>query len=163
MDETIAGWDRYHWARAVQWLLDGSFHEKALPEPNISGAADLQSRWQADNIGEVAPDSSILTCARAVRWAESLFSCAEVIAPVSNIKALPGCRAPTSEPNQALVAALRDLLGMAEDGRLQSFIGTGFFADGSRAAAWVDHHPNVYEMLGALAWLQAEYINRHEN
>ena len=77
-----------------------------------------------------------------------------------NVKALPGCKAPTAEPNQALIRGMRDLLQMAEDGRLQSFIGTGFMADGARLSSWFDAHPNVYEMLGSIAWLHAEYIGR---
>lgn len=80
---------------------------------------------------------------------------------MSNVTALPGVRAPVSGPNEALVSVLRDLLSRAEAGHLQSFIGTGFQADGMRAAAWADQHDNVYQMLGALAWLQAEYVHRH--
>lgn len=80
---------------------------------------------------------------------------------MSNVRALPGSVAPTSEPNTALVQMLRDMLVMAEDGRLRSFIGTGFCADGARLAMWADAHPNVYEMLGAIAWLQAEYLHKH--
>lgn len=80
---------------------------------------------------------------------------------MSNVAALPGVRLQNGAPNEALIGVLRDLLDRAESGQLQSFIGTGFQADGLRAAAWVDHHGNVYEMLGALAWLQAEYVHRH--
>ena len=64
-------------------------------------------------------------------------------------------------PNAPLVEGLRQLLEMAEAGQLQSFVGTGFTCDGLRAAHWSDYHTDVYQMLGALAWLQAEYINRH--
>jgi hypothetical protein len=81
---------------------------------------------------------------------------------VSNVQALPGSRVPSAEPNPAIVDRIRALLEMAEDGRLQSFIGTGFCADGGRLSLWCDQHTNVYEMLGSLAWLQAEYIHRHE-
>jgi hypothetical protein len=66
-----------------------------------------------------------------------------------------------TEPNAGLIAALQDLLNMAETGQLQSFVGTGFTRDGLRAATWADFHSDVYQMLGALAWLQAEYIHRH--
>ena len=60
-----------------------------------------------------------------------------------------------------LIRVLRDALARAESGELQSFIGTGFNADGTRLAVWADLHENVYEMAGALTWLQAEYIHRH--
>ncbi|MBP8274348.1 MAG: hypothetical protein KAY59_07930 [Acidobacteria bacterium] len=79
---------------------------------------------------------------------------------MTNVAALPGCRVPDA-PNEGLVSALRDMLTRAERGELQSFIGTGFCADGMRIALWSDQHPNVYEMMGALAWLQAEYTHRH--
>lgn len=80
---------------------------------------------------------------------------------MTNITALPGVRLPNSGPNEALVDLLRDLLSRAETGQLQSLIGTGFQSDGLRMGVWADCHSNVYEMLGALAWLQAEYIHRH--
>jgi hypothetical protein len=82
---------------------------------------------------------------------------------VSNISALPGCRVPTTEPETALVNALRDLLERAEKGELRSFVGTGFMADGLRLAIWCDFEPDVYKMLGTLAWLQHEYVHRHAN
>jgi hypothetical protein len=65
------------------------------------------------------------------------------------------------EVNTTLVSMLEAVLRDAKSGQLQSFIGTGFLADGLRYAAWADQHPNVYEMLGAIAWLHAEYIQRH--
>ena len=77
------------------------------------------------------------------------------------VVALPGSKVPSVAPNEAVVALMRKLLTMAESGQLQSFIGTGFTADGPRLALWADEHVNVYEMLGALAWLQAEYIHKH--
>ncbi len=80
---------------------------------------------------------------------------------MTNVTALPGATVPTGEPNAALVRGLRDLLADAEAGRLQSFIGCGFMADGHRLSACFDSHENVYEMMGSLAWLQAEYVERH--
>lgn len=80
---------------------------------------------------------------------------------MSNVAALPGCKVQDGKPNEALIAMLRDLLSRAERGELQSLIGTGFMADGLRMGVWGDSHPNVYEMMGALAWLQAEYVHRH--
>ena len=78
------------------------------------------------------------------------------------VRALPGMRVPGhAEPHQPLIDNLRDLLARAEDGELQSFVGTGFMADGARLASWCDRHQNVYEMLGALSWLHAEYIHKH--
>lgn len=79
----------------------------------------------------------------------------------ASVTAMPGCSVPTSEPNQALVAALRDLLSRAESGHLQSFVGTGFMADGLRMGFWCDLHPNIYEQLGSIEWLKAEYMHRH--
>jgi hypothetical protein len=82
---------------------------------------------------------------------------------VTNILAMPGLRNPidAAKPNDGLISALRQLLAMAESGQLQSYIGTGFTCDGLRMATWGDHHDDVYQMLGALAWLQSEYLHRH--
>jgi hypothetical protein len=80
---------------------------------------------------------------------------------MSNVQSLPGVRPYSGEPNFALVDALRDLLTRAECGQLRSMVGTGFMLDGTRMAVWADAHDNVYEMLGALVWLQAEYVHRH--
>ena len=81
---------------------------------------------------------------------------------MSNVRAIPGLRVPGhAEPDPVLIATIRGLLDRAESGELQSFVGTGFLADGCRLSTWVDRHENVYEMFGALAWLQAEYIHRH--
>jgi len=81
---------------------------------------------------------------------------------MGTVSALPGSCVPGNRTvNTALVEALRELLSRATAGELQSFIGTGFQADGTRAAFWCDQHVNVYEMLGSLAWLQAEYIHKH--
>lgn len=79
----------------------------------------------------------------------------------SNVKSLPGCKLYSGEPNAALVDVLRDMLARAETGQLQSMIGTGFMLDGMRMSYWADSHTDIYEMLGALAWLQAEYVHRH--
>lgn len=72
-----------------------------------------------------------------------------------------GIRAPTSEPNSALVKVLRDALELAESGMLQSFIGTGWLADGNRVSTVADFHDNVYAMLGAIEMLKQEYLARH--
>lgn len=80
---------------------------------------------------------------------------------MTNVTALPGVRPPSPGPLPELVNLLRDMLERAESGELQSFIGTGFCADGMRLAVWADAHVNTYEMLGALAWLQHEYVQRH--
>jgi len=65
------------------------------------------------------------------------------------------------EPNKQLVKNLLDLLEMANSGELQSFIGTGFTSDGLRVTTWGDYHNDRHQMLGSLAWMQAEYIHRH--
>jgi hypothetical protein len=80
----------------------------------------------------------------------------------NKVVALPGLKTPGhAEPNQPLIDNLRDLLARAEAGELQSFVGTGFMADGCRLASWCDTHENIYEMHGALGWLLAEYVHRH--
>lgn len=82
---------------------------------------------------------------------------------MTNVVGLDGKAPPprlTGEPNPSLIDALRDMLRMAESGELQSFIGTGFVADGNRLSIWFNNHPNVYEMLGAIAWLEHEYVAR---
>ena len=65
----------------------------------------------------------------------------------------------TGEPSAGLIAALKAALAMAETGELQSLICTGFLAGGERISFWAPDHENVIEMLGALAWLQHEYVN----
>lgn len=81
-----------------------------------------------------------------------------------NVVGLHGRQPPQlGQPNPALVDLLGDLLELAKTGRLQSLIATGFAADGARIGVWGDAHTNVYEMLGALTWLQAEYIRRHSD
>ena len=72
-----------------------------------------------------------------------------------------GITPPTSEPNTSLVSALRQLLEMAETGQLQSYIGTGFTKDGLRVSTWSDFHDDVYQMLGSIEWIKAEYIHKH--
>ena len=79
---------------------------------------------------------------------------------MSNVLELPGCKAPTNEPNDVLIKALRKTLARAESGELQSLIGTGFTQDGARFALWCPHNPNVYETLGSIAWLEHEYVTR---
>lgn len=78
------------------------------------------------------------------------------VAPLHN-----GIRNPTAEPNEPLVQALRDLLAMAESGQLQSYLGTGFTHDGLRVSTWCDFHDDVYQMVGSIEWLKAEYLERH--
>lgn len=81
---------------------------------------------------------------------------------MSNVTTLPGIKPPmTGKPNQALVSALKATLAMAERGELQSLLATGFVVDGGRYSFVGDYHENIYEMLGALVWLQGEYQARH--
>lgn len=76
------------------------------------------------------------------------------------VSALPGVKIPTGEPNPGLVEALERLVSMAKSGELQSFVGTGFTEAGLRVSIWYTPHPNVYEMLGSISWLEHEYVNR---
>ena len=64
-------------------------------------------------------------------------------------------------PQENLVRMLEDMVEMAKSGRLQSFIATGFTHEGNRLGMWFDTHPDVYQMLGSIAWLQHEYVHRH--
>lgn len=82
---------------------------------------------------------------------------------MTNVVNLAGepVRAP-GEPNPALIRAIEQMLEEARSGTLQSFIGTGFLADGDRMSIWCDSHDNVWEMAGALYWLQHEYAKRHD-
>lgn len=82
---------------------------------------------------------------------------------MTNVRALPGTTLPSAEPNAALVEGLEHLVEMAKSGQLQSFVGTGFMADGLRLSHWSDYHDDKYQMLGSLAWLQAEYVRRNTN
>lgn len=68
----------------------------------------------------------------------------------------------SSTPNDALIEGLEILLETARSGELQSFIGTGFRADGMRHTFWGDFHPSVFEMAGSLSVLHAEYIRRRD-
>lgn len=79
-----------------------------------------------------------------------------------NVRALPGSKVPTSEPNQQLIDILRKTLAQAEAGYLQSLIGVGFVVDGGRLSIWCDTHKNVYEMLGSIEWMKDEYITRRK-
>ncbi len=68
---------------------------------------------------------------------------------------------PQEEADPGLVKALADVFRMARDGQLKSFIGTGFTMDGLRMT--VRGGPigaDIHQMLGALAWLQHEYVAR---
>lgn len=77
---------------------------------------------------------------------------------MSNVKALPGVTVPTAAPNTSLIRALEDILESAKSGELQSFFATGFRADGLRMSCMFPHH-NVYEVVGSLEFLKAEYMN----
>ena len=79
----------------------------------------------------------------------------------NNVKPLRGAIIPTNEPNQGLIAALRDILADAESGRLQSFIAAGFLDDGLRMSCIINTHPNAYEVIGSLEMLKHEYINNY--
>ena len=78
---------------------------------------------------------------------------------MSNVKALPGALVQTGEPNQALIAALKDILADAESGQLQSLFATGFRSDGLRMSCMFPHD-NVYEVVGAIEWLKVQYMDQ---
>ncbi len=77
---------------------------------------------------------------------------------MSNVKAMPGVLVPTKEPNQAIIKALENILESAKAGELQSLLATGFRADGLRMSCIFPHH-NVYEVVGSLEFLKAEYMD----
>ena len=79
---------------------------------------------------------------------------------MNNVITIGGQPVEPVQPNQELIKCLQALLEMAESGELQSHIGTGFTKDGRRVTSWADFHPNTYEVLGSLAFLQSEYIKR---
>ncbi len=79
----------------------------------------------------------------------------------TNIRFMPGVSRPSDgRPDEALVKVLENLLSRAKSGQLQSLIATGFLGNGERVAAWGGQHENVYEMRGAIAWLENEYVDR---
>ena len=80
---------------------------------------------------------------------------------MSNVKALPGAIVPTSEPNQAMIQALKDILADAESGRLQSFFAAGFLSDGLRMSAILGEHASVYEVIGSMEMLKQDYLDNH--
>lgn len=79
---------------------------------------------------------------------------------MTNVVTISGTELEPGKPNQDIVDAIKNVLELAESGQLQSFIGTGFTNDGLRMAVWCDYHQDVYQQLGALAWLQHEYVAR---
>jgi len=81
---------------------------------------------------------------------------------MSNVRPLPGLPNPedAAKPNPELIQVLREALAMAESGQLQSYVGTGWTCDGLRLSTWADHHQDQYQMLGAIEWLKAEWIER---
>lgn len=78
---------------------------------------------------------------------------------MSNITALRGAVIPTNEPNEALIAALKDILADAESGRLQSLFAAGFLSDGLRMSCILGNHSSVYEVIGSIEMLKSDYIN----
>ncbi len=81
---------------------------------------------------------------------------------MGTIKLLPGAQIPDNEaPDEGLVGICRQLLEMAESGKLRNIIGCGFMSDGSKAAVWCDTHDSYLEQLGALRQLEQDYIDRH--
>ena len=68
---------------------------------------------------------------------------------------------PREEPDAGLLKAVAKVFQMARDGKLRSFMGTGFMADGARMKCFGGAiGADVYQMLGALTWLEHEYVDR---
>ena len=80
---------------------------------------------------------------------------------MTKVHALRGAFVPTTEPNKALVAALKDILADAESGLLQSFIAAGFRSDGLRMSCFLGEHANAYEVIGSIEMLKRDYIDGH--
>ena len=78
---------------------------------------------------------------------------------MNNVKTLPGVTAPSAEPNEALIAAIKDILAEAESGRLQSLFACGFRNDGLRMSCMFPH-TNVYEVVGSIEFLKMQYIHQ---
>lgn len=64
------------------------------------------------------------------------------------------------EPQADVIGILENLLERARSGQVQCFYGTGFCSDGCRVTVFSGNHQNVHEMLGALSWLEHEYVAR---
>ena len=84
---------------------------------------------------------------------------------ISNVHLFPGVKpkeATTLDaPNIGLVAMLKEALVMAEAGRLQSFIGSGFTCDHQRLCLRADPVDSMYvPMLGAIELDKQEYLGR---
>lgn len=62
------------------------------------------------------------------------------------------------EANESLVAALRMLVESAEKGELQSFVGVGFCANGTKVRSFCSGGEDSDAMIGALARVQREYM-----
>ena len=77
---------------------------------------------------------------------------------MTKVTALRGAVVPTNEPNEVLIETVKKILADAESGRLQSLFAAGFLADGLRMSCIVNTHPNVYEVVGSIEMLKADYI-----
>lgn len=77
---------------------------------------------------------------------------------MTKVTALRGAVVPTNEPNEVLITTVKKILADAESGRLQSLFAAGFLADGLRLSCIVNTHPNVYEVVGSIEMLKADYI-----
>lgn len=81
---------------------------------------------------------------------------------MGDVVGINGARpAQVGEPKADVIGVLENLLERARSGQVQSFIGTGFCSDGCRITVFSGDHENIYEMLGALSWLEHEYVHRN--
>lgn len=73
----------------------------------------------------------------------------------------PGISPKAGESRPLLAEMFRGLAERAEAGELQHFVGVGVTSDGQRISAWyLSPGHNANTMLGAVTWLQHEYIHR---
>ena len=62
------------------------------------------------------------------------------------------------EPVPELVSLIEGMLERAKRGEIKCLIGTGWTSDGGRLSYRGGHHDNIYEMRGAIAFLDDEYV-----
>lgn len=114
-----------------------------------------------EDVGDSEDDKAAVAFALR-RIADNLGASAAKEQQEQKVLSFPGVQQTRSGESQTdLVKVLADLFEQARGGELQSLIGTGFTADGSRLSMFGGvQYRDVYQMLGALAWLQHEYVAR---
>lgn len=77
---------------------------------------------------------------------------------MGNVSFFPGGNVSPDEPNGILIEALEVMLLQAKSGELRSLVGIGFDKIGNRLSFWYLENDNVFQTLGAIAWLEHEYV-----